>query len=283
VTLSQALIFGGTHGNEWTGIYAIKQEEKALNATFPELKISFIHANPEAFKINQRFKDEDLNRAFEFLDEKRKGYEHERARELKKLITEHPGFVLDLHTTTSNMGKTLILTRPDPVNFHIAQLVAKKVSGTKIILSPDPEQKYLVSQSSYGMMIEVGPVPQGVLSGMAYEDTLKLIKATLEALSDEKSIPEGEVEVYQEIEDVYYPLDHHQELSAYIHPDFQGTDFKQVLGKYFPFRDFSGADIEKEVAQPLYPIFINEAAYYPKKLAYSLCEKKTISYNASPL
>jgi hypothetical protein len=36
---------------------------------------------------------------------------------------------------------------------------------------------------------------------------------------------------------------------------------------------FDGREIERTSAEVTYPIFINEAAYYPSKLAFTLCRK----------
>jgi hypothetical protein len=41
---------------------------------------------------------------------------------------------------------------------------------------------------------------------------------------------------------------------------------------------FQKESIEMKIDEDLYPIFINEAAYYPQKLAFTLCRKKSISY-----
>ena len=77
----KVLVFGGTHGNEWTGIRVVQQYAEKFKAQFPELDLHFELANPEAYKINRRFKDEDLNRAFQFLKEERHhSFENGRAR-----------------------------------------------------------------------------------------------------------------------------------------------------------------------------------------------------------
>lgn len=271
--LKNILIFGGTHGNEWTGIYAIKKLSQSPSPAGHS--VEYILANPKAFELKKRFVDEDLNRAFEFLSEDRPhSYEHKKARELKKKIESSPCLVVDIHTTTANMGTTVILTRSDPYNFRLAQKLALKFPELKIIFSPDPHKKYLVSQSDYGLMIEIGPVANNILHGQALEVCEELIHEIfrLMPIMDDSSV---EVEVYEEIEDVYYPLEE-GELWAYIHSHFQGKDFTPLLGTYIPFKSFRGEDILKSTEETLYPIFINEAAYYPVHLAYTLCRKKII-------
>lgn len=277
--ISKVLIVGGTHGNEWTGIYAVKKYAAQFKAAYPSLDTHCILANPEAFKINRRFKDEDLNRAFQFLHEERpSSYEHGRAKELKAQIDKETCFVLDLHTTTTNMGNTIIISHDEPLNFAVAQKLTEHMPSCRVIYSPDPNRKYLASQSNYGLMIEVGPVPNGVLRADMLENTLKIINEVLRALSNSKDLQSGKVEIYEEIEDIHYPKDDSGELMGYIHPSFQDQDFNPIFGSYTPFMSFSGEEIELETKEELFPIFINEAAYYPTRLAYTLCRKRIHSF-----
>lgn len=273
----KVLVFGGTHGNEWTGIMSVLHYAQTYQRKFPALDLHFILANPEAYQINRRFKDEDLNRAFQFLNENRpNSYEHNRAREIRDLIQSEPCWVLDLHTTTANMGRTVIVTHYNHSTLSLAAGLNRKFPDCRIIGSPDPERKYLASQSDYGLMLEVGPVANGVVNAQALEGTLELLQELFTQLQDGKR-PGGQLEIFEEVEDVSYPLDSKGERQGYIHPEFQNQDFTAISGSYTPFRSFSGENIQLETSMPLYPIFINEAAYYPQQLAYSLCHKKMLT------
>lgn len=267
-------VFGGTHGNEWTGVLAVTKYGEALQQKYPHLHLHFVLANPEAHEINMRFKDEDLNRAFQYLHEGRPGsYEHQRAHELKSMIDRGPCFVIDLHTTTSNMGKTLILTDYDPLNLYVSAKVTEAMHDARIIGSPDPAKKYLASQSRHSLMIEVGPVPNGTINGKVLEGTVGLLDTILFHLNSLPRTLSGEVDLYLETQDVKYPVDGKNEIKAYIHSHFQDQDFVAMKGLITPFRSFSGEDIAMELSEEMYPIFINEAAYYPQQLAFTLCRK----------
>jgi succinylglutamate desuccinylase len=277
--MKKVLVFGGTHGNEWTGIWLVKKYGDYFKKKYPSLGIEFIIANPEAHTINKRFKDEDLNRAFQYLNESRPdSYEHNRAREIQKKILSEKCFVIDLHTTTSAMGKTLILTDYNPLVLWLAKEILTNIADSRVIGSPDPYKKYLASQVPASLMIEVGPVANGVIEPHVLEGTYALLDQLLLSLSTAPECPEGEIEVYVEVEDVQYPLDKDGQISAYIHSGFQGKDFIKVDGNYTPFRHFSGPEMTLKTLGPRYPIFINEAAYYPLHLAYTLCEKKIIKF-----
>lgn len=274
----RVVIIGGTHGNEWTGIQVVRHYQESLQKKFPTLKLEFILANPEAYKINKRFKDEDLNRAFQYLKENRQSYEHHRAHEIKQLIDKAPCLVIDLHTTTSNMGKTVIVSHYNPQNLHLCAHLAKRFDDCRIIGSPDPHQKYLASQSENSLMIEVGPVANGVVDAAALEGTLLLLEFILEIANSPDMAMESELEIFEEAQDVYYPKNEHGEITGYIHSEFQGQDFQVKKGQFFPFKTFSGSKIEMEIEQEMYPIFINEAAYYPQQLAFTLCQKKVLKF-----
>ena len=85
--MKKVLVFGGTHGNEWTGVWLVQKYANSFKKKYPKLDLEFIFANPEAHKVNRRFKDEDLNRAFQFLGENRPdSFEHKRAKEIRDLI-----------------------------------------------------------------------------------------------------------------------------------------------------------------------------------------------------
>ena len=275
---SRVVIVGGTHGNEWTGIQIVRHYQDCLKNKFPKLVLEFIFANPAAYEENSRFKDEDLNRAFQYLDEKRTSYEHTRAHEIKAIIQSEPCLVLDLHTTTSSMGNTLIVTRYNPLNLSLCAKLSQKFPDCRVIGAPDPKLKFLASQSEFGLILEVGPVANSVVAAVPLESTLALIEHILEAMCDSQTISGNCVELYEETQDVYYPQGEKGELNGYIHSGFQGKNFHLIKGKFVPFMTFQNESIEMKIDEDLYPIFINEAAYYPQNLSFTLCRKKSISY-----
>jgi aspartoacylase len=268
----RVVIIGGTHGNEWTGIAIIKHYQDLLRNKFPELHIEFIFGNPEAYQTGKRYKDEDLNRASQFLNENRTTYEAQRAREIREIIQKESCIVIDLHTTTSHMGNTLIISQEVPENLSLSALVQNNSPTTKILLAPDPKRKYLVSQSNFGLMIEIGPIANNVITSNALEETLKLLVLTLSQINHFRPTL-TEVEVFEEVQDVYYPQDHEGNITAYIHSEISGRDYAPLGKKFKAFMGFNGQEIDGNSDEIAYPIFINEAAYYPSKLAFTLCRK----------
>jgi aspartoacylase len=278
MNLNRVLVFGATHGNEWSGAFIVNRYLEKFKKKFPELNLEFILANPRAFQESRRFIDEDLNRSFQFLKADRTTYELELARNISKQIQEEPCIVIDLHTTTANLGMTIIVVDLNAFNLKLCQNIQNMIPECKIILSPDPQKKYLVGQTPFGLMIEIGPIANGVINAQTIEKMELLLQVAL--CSVNLPTTESDLVVFEEVQDIYYPQNDKNQINAYIHSDLQGMDFKAIKGKINAFKDFEEREISIEVDEELYPIFINEAAYYSQGLAFTLCRKKVIPVGA---
>ena len=197
-------VVGGTHGNEYTGVWCIKALDKAadkLRQQYPSLAISTLLANPQAHFENKRFVDEDLNRQFshELLHgvEEKDGLpetvESLRAKEINEILgpkfaeTHSTDVVIDLHSTTSNMGLSVIIAEGDSLMAQAAAYVIIKCGGEKndvrALMHSHPSRESrpnLSSTGRHGFTIEVGPVPQGVIRHDAVERTDEALYALLE-------------------------------------------------------------------------------------------------------
>jgi succinylglutamate desuccinylase len=104
--IDRAVVVGGTHGNELTGVYLIKKFER-----LPQLlnRESFccetLLANPRAIEANRRYIDRDLNRCFgseDLTNPHSIGYENDRAKQIvERLGTKdrpQTDFIIDLHS-----------------------------------------------------------------------------------------------------------------------------------------------------------------------------------------
>eukprot|EP00571_Detonula_confervacea_P012457 CAMPEP_0172306230 /NCGR_PEP_ID=MMETSP1058-20130122/7340_1 /TAXON_ID=83371 /ORGANISM="Detonula confervacea, Strain CCMP 353" /LENGTH=446 /DNA_ID=CAMNT_0013018043 /DNA_START=349 /DNA_END=1689 /DNA_ORIENTATION=+ len=259
-------VVGGTHGNEYTGVWCIKVIEKQReiynikssndkDATddgtngediinvfekFPSLDIDTLLANPVAYMENKRFVDVDLNREFSMEKLKRvtlheetmeecdiqsefcsdgnvdaaetlSSLPHEtvRAREIESLLgpkftadsTSSSGdasyddpnacIVIDLHTTTANMGISLIVPEGDALMSAAAAYVLHKCrqkygeDEAQCLMHAMPKRQDRMNLSScgrHGFTVEVGPTPQGVLRHDVVEKTETAMHALMEFL-----------------------------------------------------------------------------------------------------
>jgi len=186
------VVVGGTHGNEYTGVWCVKSLETRqewLRKEYPSISsIITMIGNPKAVKISRRFVDTDLNREFSgsrllhsaaaASSKKDDSVERKRARELNELLgpKEAPttDLIIDLHSTTSNMGLTLIVPEGDVIMTQAAAYVKSVHKDAHILMHAIPnrdKRPNLSSIARHGFTIEVGPVPQSVLRHDAVERT----------------------------------------------------------------------------------------------------------------
>lgn len=289
--LSRMLIVGGTHGNEFTGVYLIKKFEQ-----FPQLinRSSFetltLLANPQAFTAVRRYINKDLNRCFlrqNLEDSKLSSYEDLRAREINYLFAKNGktpvDFIVDLHSTTANMGITIIVDNDEPFNLQLAAYLNYINPAIKVCGLGNSGRSYnsLRSIARFGICIEVGSVPQGVLNANFVLKTEAIIYTILDYLElyNQGKVPSfsNNLICYEYIEKIDYPRNENGEIQAMIHPHLQFKDY-EVLHPGDPmFLTFDGQTISYEGNSTVYPIFINEAAYYEKGTAMCFTEKHQIT------
>ncbi len=122
--IKQVAVVGGTHGNEFSGIYLLKKWQKQPNLIArSSFETETVFANPKAFGENKRYIDCDLNRQFtakKLANNELANYEQSRAKAINAQLgpkgNARTDFIIDLHNTTSNMGPTLILVQSDDFN-----------------------------------------------------------------------------------------------------------------------------------------------------------------------
>ena len=87
---SEVVVTGGTHGNEYTGVWVVKRFRSCTELTQRRgLQVSTLLSNPQAIRGNRRFVDIDSNRAFAgdvLNDYELPGYEHNRAKAINALL-----------------------------------------------------------------------------------------------------------------------------------------------------------------------------------------------------
>lgn len=292
--IQRVLIVGGTHGNELTGAYLIKKlercPEQVHRSTFETVTLL---ANPKAFATVQRYVDTDLNRCFRQLDLQdltRCSYEEIRAREINSLFGANgrtpADVILDLHSTTANVGLTLI-TNEHPFNFRLAAYLQSVNPLVKVQMLPklDQNSSGLPSICELGCTIEVGPIAQGVLQAEQFQQTEALLEAALNYLEHynrgETPSFNSSLTVYQRVGALDYPRSVSGEIRALIHPRLQFKDYHPLHPGNLIFLTFDGETLPYAGSSTVYPIFINEAAHYEKGIAMYITHKQQINLELS--
>ena len=251
-------------------------------------------SNPEAVRLNRRYRDHDLNRAFsrDCLDVRATPlqYEFRRARELNEIYgpkgpRSRTDLLLDIHNTGSNMGLCLILSARDPFCMRASAVLSREFENVWIYYQPEERcaSPYFGTVAKADVCVEIGPQHHGTLDAEIFEESERLVKRYLE-LAEEwnrgllQKDPPIEVDVYTQWRDIGYPKKPGGgPIRAMIHPDVLGRDYRELREGDNLFRTFDGTDIPflRESGDPevLHPIFINEPAYYEKDIAMSLTVK----------
>lgn len=291
--INTIVVAGGTHGNERTGVRIVQkwmENPESIRKLCESARVDFVLSNPEAMRLNRRYRDHDLNRAFSqtCLDVEAvpQQYEFRRAKELNALYgpkgpNTKTDLLLDIHNTGSNMGLCLILSARDPFCMKASAVLTQEFPNAWIYYQPEERSAspYFGTIAKADICIEIGPQQHGTLDAAIFEESERLVKRYLE-LAEEwnrgelQKRPLIKVEVYTQLKDLGYPK--HQAggpIQAMIHPNLMGRDYSELKDGDKLFRTFDGEDILYHGESPVYPIFISEPAYYEKDIAMSLTTK----------
>lgn len=295
--INKVAITGGTHGNELTGVHLLKHwRETPTEVTRKNFSTELHLTNPKANKANRRYIDQDLNRQFNIDDlnnAELTGYEHSRAKVINTLLgpkqSPRVDFIIDLHTTTANMGMSLIFNTEDPLVVGMAFYVQDQMPGSTLFFDPVDrlEDTFLTSTARHnGFLIEVGAVPQGLLRADVYQATREATKHCLDYL---ERVNQGEFpvkpqvrEAFRFVEKVKLPENKQGEITAMVHPNLQDQDYQPIQPGDPLFMTLDGSTINYEGNTTVYGAFINEAAYYDAHVGLSFMEKVNVSLKNDP-
>lgn len=295
--INNIVVAGGTHGNECTGVRIVQKwmvQPECYNTLCPSAKVDLVLSNPEAMRLNRRYRDHDLNRAFSQTcldaDYVPMQYEFRRAKELNAIYgpkgaNTKTDLLLDVHNTGSNMGMCLILSERDPFCMRASAVLTQEFKNAWIYYQPEERSAspYFGTVAKADICIEIGPQHHGTINPYIFEESERLVKRYLE-LAEEwnrgelQKRPKIQVDVYTQHRDLGYPKPQGGgPIQAMVHMDLFGRDYCELREGDKLFRTFDGKDIlfQREPGDPdvLHPIFISEPAYYEKDIAMSLTVK----------
>jgi aspartoacylase len=245
----------------------------------PGHEYKFLIANPKAFETKTRFVDYDLNRSFGSKSQvPSKTYEAQRAKEIKKEVESwskgEPFFLIDLHTTTSNMKGTLVLSKRDRLSAWIAKQTHEEISQSHLLINSDMDEDciFIESISQHGLIVEVGPVANNVLDARILEQTETLVGVILKHLLNAPNTIEKisiTLKAFQEFKTIHFP----KTFDSFFAKNLIGQDYRPLLPKQELFILSDGTKIQNPEDEVTYPVFINEAAYFKDNIACLLTRK----------
>ena len=291
---TKVAIVGGTHGNESTGVFLVKKLKEQL-PEYRGINLDYYIGNPKAVRECRRFIDSDLNRAFmtrELSDSSLYGYESNRAKVINQCIgpkgNSSYDFIIDMHTSTTNMGTTIILCELNEFTTQFSAYMAARLDDVYIYYIPSKaymgsdDHAFLNSIHSKSLALEVGPIPNGIVREDITAKTEAAVMTTLDFLMEKNSgssleFPER-IEIFEHLAKVDFPLDDAGELSACVHGDLQDRDYEPLKKGDPIFRGIDNTALcyDGKHGETVYPVFINEAAYYNTNTAFSITKKTSV-------
>jgi len=308
-SVRRVAILGGTHGNEITGVHLAKHFMRTpAEVTRPSFETEVFISNLAAVEKNTRYVEEDLNRCYALADLVDNGkaaatLERKRAREVDVLLGPKSApdprcdFVLDLHTTTASTGIALMMAPNDDFGHELGKHLMT-LDESVVIVEWNPLNDWCVCPSigRSGMTFEIGPCPWGVVVPDLFARSRRLVRAMLDYIEAHNTrVAAGAtapvaatVPVYRAIGvSIDYPRNADGEMVGMVHPSLQGGDFKELKDGDPLFMLFSGETVpfrreEHKVSathESVNALFVNEAAYYEKKMALMLCTRAEAQFS----
>ena len=286
----QVLLVAGTHGNEINGIWLFEQWEKSpFLINTHGVKTYRVIGNPEAQKAGKRYIHNDLNRSFtkeSFSSINSSNFEAKRANELVQLYGnkgKNPcQIALDFHTTTASMGSCLVVYGRRDADLALAGLIQNKLGLPIYLHESDKEQTgFLVEYWPCGLVIEIGPVGQGLLNSRIISQTKMILENSLEQIKNVKSsdifFPDKLI-IHRHIKSIDFPRDEANDINAFVHPLRQGMDWHPLKKNDCLFCGLNGKIINFSENEKYVPVFINEAAYLEKNIAMSFTRREVLDF-----
>ena len=288
MTVQKILIVSGTHGNEINPIWAVKQFNSEENRVKKGIEYEYIIGNPLAYEKGCRYIDADLNRSFnkskDFDQQNKSIYEIKRANFLVDQFgvngSDPCQIAIDLHTTTANMGTSIVMYGRRLKDFCLAALLQNKF-GLPIYLHEKDEAQtgFLVEAWPCGLVIEIGAVAQNFYDPRIINRFLIIMTSLREEIYKLKNnliqLPK-ELIVHVHQRSVDYPRDENGDIDGLIHPTRINQDWKMIQKGDPLFIDSKGSIHKYDEDQLIWPVFIGEVAYKEKKIAMSYTNKEVI-------
>jgi len=292
MAVGRVMVVGGTHGNERNApwLLAAWRQHPALLRSHG-LGLELVLGNPAAHAAGRRYLDRDLNRSFvpALLEAAEPGdRELRRAREL---LARHgpegsaPCLVaLDLHSTTAAMGNSLVVYGQRPADLALAAGLQQRLGLPIYLHEQDQAQTgYLVERWPCGLVVEVGPVPQGVIQANTCLRSQLALEAALEVLAEARAgalRQPARLAVHRHLGSLDLPRHGDGSPAAVVHPQRQGRDWWPIGAGEPLFLTAEGATIPfhpqaDQGEEPVWAVFINEAAYGEKGIALSLTRRES--------
>jgi len=299
--VKKVAIVGGTHGNETNGVHLAKHFMRNMSLVKrPSFETEVMLSNVAAIQQNTRYVEEDLNRCYLLSDlqnpeKSNSSLERKRALEVDAALgpksAESPkcDLIIDLHNTTANTGVALLMAPDDQFAHEIGHHLMGLDDSVRVVEWNDqPDWPLCPSIGRSGLTFEVGACPWGCIEPALFQKSRRLVLALLDYVDQHNALitagtakpQEVTMKVYRSIGvSMDYPRPRDDgDIVGHVHPSLQNNDFCELKDGDPLFMTFDGETVNfdrkahkvPEKYDKVYALFVNEAAYYEKKVALML-------------
>ena len=185
---------------------------------------------------------------------------------------------LDFHTTTATMGSCLVVYGRRDTDLALAGLIQNKLGLPIYLHESDKKQTgFLVEAWPCGLVVEIGPVGQGLLNSRIISQTKLILENLLEQIKNVNNLnlffPDKLI-IHRHIKSIDFPRDEEGNINGFVHPLRQGRDWHPLKKNDDLFCKLNGEVINFKENEAYIPVFINEAAYMEKNIAMSFTKRE---------
>ena len=286
------LLVAGTHGNElnapWLFDMWSSREDLIKTSGIP---VSKVIGNPAARKLCKRYINRDLNRSFtsnSLISDNFEEIESIRAQELLKVYgpsgKDPCQIAFDFHSTTSSMGSCLVVYGRRTKDLALASLIQHRIGLPIYLHESDKDQHgFLVECWPCGLVVEIGPVAQGLINAEMVSKTKLTLEVCLEEIAKVKAgeakYPDNLI-IHRHLGSIDFPRDDIGNPDYFIHKNVQDKDWQILENGDSLFQNLEGKIIRNSTKSNVVPVFINEAAYIEKNIAMSLTKREVWQFNS---
>ncbi len=220
-------ILGGVHGNERIGVHLVQEIKRGMTLD-TTLRLKPLLGNIDAIQRNSCYITVDLNQQFKKHKQANPSiYEVDRALEIEQQMTKSE-LLVDLHSTTSNMGVSFIFSEWTPVTQFLASLLLKSTPNSFILYETEFKKSSAIV-SPLAITLEVSSIGQGQASYDNYSIVKNALENILKAIEQLKTgnLTHSSFIYYQTIDlRVDFPRDDEQIPLVFLHPKL--TDYQTL-------------------------------------------------------
>ena len=160
----------------------------------------------------------------------------------------------------------------------MASLIQNQLGLPIYLHESDQKQTgFLVESWPCGLVIEIGPIGQGLLNSRIISQTKLILETLMEQIHQIKNLnfyfPDKLI-IHRHIKSIDFPRDEKGNIDGYVHALRQSKDWQELKKNDELFFKLNRETIRFEENEPFVPVFINEAAYVEKNIAMSFTKRE---------